>query len=104
MAPQDSQSLDDARDKAQNELFATYARIEAAAQAGIRQPTAEQWSAITNPSSTTRQAGGQQRTANTALTFLPPTTPADYARSSATRPGGGQASGQSNAKKPGPGQ
>lgn len=103
MAPQDSQPNQDPVEAARQQLAATYKAI--AAQQGLTgqlgdSPNPDHWRTTMNTSATTQQvttqsAGGQQQSRTSALTFLPPSTPADYAQSSATRPAGGQASGQS---------
>ncbi|WP_405440872.1 hypothetical protein [Streptomyces niveus] len=97
MAPQDSQPNQDPVEAARQRLAATYKAI--AAQQGLTgqlgdSPNPDHWRTTMNTSATTQQAGGQQQSRTSALTFLPPSTPADYAQSSATRPAGGQASGQ----------
>lgn len=96
MAPQDSQPNQDPVEQAKKEIFATYKAL--AAQQGLTgqlgdSPNPDHWRTTMNPASSTQQAGGQQQSRTSALTFLPPTTPADYAQSSATRPAG-QSSGQ----------
>ncbi|MEV8400085.1 hypothetical protein [Streptomyces niveus] len=96
MAPQDSQPNQDPVETARQQLSATYKAL--AARQGLTgqlgdSPNPDHWRTTMTTSSTTQQAGGQQQSTTSALTFLPPSTPADYARSSATRPAG-QPSGQ----------
>ncbi|MGW8668201.1 hypothetical protein [Streptomyces niveus] len=97
MAPQDSQPNQDPVETARQQLSATYKAL--AARQGLTgqlgdSPNPDHWRTTMTTSSSTQQAGGQQQSTTSALTFLPPSTPADYAQSSATRPSGGQPSGQ----------
>ncbi|MEV8343269.1 hypothetical protein [Streptomyces niveus] len=90
MAPQDSQPNQDPVEAARQQLNATYKAL--AAQQGL---TGQLGDSV-NPDhwrTTMNQPSSTQQSRTSALTFLPPTTPADYAQSSATRPAG-QPSGQ----------